>query len=270
MESAVLDLMSNTTPDIGLNLDSVKVDYPIYDSNATLMQRRLLNLVSLGRAHRKLGNIHVVQALKDITIDFLPGSAVGLIGRNGAGKSTMLKLLAGVLEPSLGTISRRGSITALLTINSGMEIELDGYENIRRLGLLRGFTVAEIEAMTPDVVAFAQLGDFISLPIRTYSSGMRMRLAFGIATLGTPDILLIDEVFGAGDQSFLARAHERISGLLERSKIIVLSTHSTELIREFCTSCLYLEQGEIRAHGETGEVLELYEKDSRRAQRKTA
>ena len=134
----------------------------------------------------------------------------------------------------------------------------------------RGFIAAEIEIMTPDVVAFALLGYFIPLPVRTYSAGMRMLLAFGITTLGTPDILLIDKVFSARDQSFLARARDRISALLERSKIIVLSTHFTGVIREFCTNCLYLEQGDIRAYGETGEFLELYEKDSGRTQRKAA
>lgn len=259
--------MNDNMTEIGVSLNQVKVDYPIYDSNAQVFQRRILKLVSFGRFHGKLGSIHVVHALKEISFELGAGSSVGLIGRNGAGKSTLLKLMAGVLEPTSGKISRRGDITALLTINSGMENEFDGYQNIRRVGLLRGFTAREMDDMTPEIVDFAQIGDFISLPIRTYSAGMRMRLAFAIATVGTPDILLIDEVFGAGDRGFLTNARKRIGALLERSRSIVLSSHSVGLIREFCTSCIYLERGEIRAHGDTEDVLKLYEKDVRKAQK---
>jgi homopolymeric O-antigen transport system ATP-binding protein len=257
--------MNDQPTEIGVSLHRAKVDYPIYDSNAQVFQRRILNIASFGRFHRKLGSIHVVHALKEISFELRAGSSVGLIGRNGAGKSTMLKLLAGVLEPTSGKISRRGDITALLTVNSGMENEFDGYQNIRRIGLLRGFTAAEIDDMTPEIVEFAEIGDFISLPVRTYSAGMRMRLAFAIATVGTPDILLIDEVFGAGDRWFLTKARRRIGALLERSRSIVLSSHSVGHIREFCTSCLYLEQGEIRAHGETDDVLKVYNEDIKRS-----
>jgi ABC-type polysaccharide/polyol phosphate transport system ATPase subunit len=148
-----------------------------------------------------------------------------------------------------------------------MENEFDGYQNIRRVGLLRGFSIQEIEQMTPEIVEFAQIGEFMSLPVRTYSAGMRMRLAFAIATVGTPDVLLIDEVFGAGDRWFMTNARNRIASMLERSRCIVMSSHALSHIREFCTSCIYLEQGEIRAHGATDDVLDVYEKDLVRAQR---
>ena len=253
--------MSVPTSPIGITLEGVVVDYPLFDASAQNLQKRLLNIASFSRVRQTLGTVHVVHALKGISFDLKAGSSVGLIGRNGAGKSTLLKLMAGVLEPIRGRISRRGNITSILTIGSGMEQELDGYQNIRRIGLLRGFSIKEIEAMTPEIVAFAQLGDFLRLPVRIYSSGMRMRLAFAIATVGTPDILLIDEVFGAGDNYFKVRAKERISRLLSRSKIFVLSSHSVNLIREFCTTCLYLDAGQIRAYGETEEIMSLYEAD---------
>jgi lipopolysaccharide transport system ATP-binding protein len=254
----------------GIRLEKVTVDYPLYDSNAQVMQRRLVNLASFGRFQANLGNIKIIHALKGVSFDLTPGSAVGLIGRNGAGKSTLLKVMAGILEPSDGTIRRRGSITSLLTIGSGMELELDGYQNIRRIGLLRGFTLEEIDAVTEEIVEFAQLGDFISLPMRTYSSGMRMRLGFSIATVGTPDILLIDEVFAAGDSLFMQRARQRISRLLERSKSLVFSSHSAGLVREFCATCIYLQHGEIRAYGKTEEVLERYQADLERMRREYA
>ena len=237
------------------------MDYPLFGAGAQTLQKRLLNVASFGRLQRDVGTIHVVNALKDFSFDLKPGSSVGLIGRNGAGKSTLLRLMAGVLEPTRGRISRRGRIQALLTIGSGMEAELDGYQNIRRVGLLRGFPRAEIEAVIPEIVAFAQLGEFMARPVRTYSSGMRVRLAFAIATIGTPDILLIDEVFGAGDGSFRDRAQERIKALLSRSKIIVFSTHAGSVVREFCGTCLYLERGRIKAYGETEEILNFYADD---------
>ena len=247
--------------EIGISLKNVGVDFPIYGSNAQVMQRRLLNFASFGLAKLSLGEIRVVHALNDISFELEPGSALGLIGQNGAGKSTLLKVMAGVLEPTVGDIDRRGDITSLLTISSGMESELDGYQNIRRVGLLRGFTPNQIEAMTEEIIEFANLGDFISLPVRTYSSGMRMRLGFAIATVGTPDILLVDEVFGAGDSLFMQRARQRITALLTRSKSIVLSSHSTLLIKEFCTTCLYLQQGRVRAYGATEDVLAEYTED---------
>ncbi len=253
--------MSEPMPPIGIAIDRVAVDYPLFGAGAQTLQKRLLNVASFGRLQRDVGTIHVVNALKDLTFDLKPGSSVGLIGRNGAGKSTLLRLMAGVLEPTRGRISRRGKIQALLTLASGMEGELDGYQNIRRIGLLRGFPRAEIEAVTPEIVAFAQLGEFMALPVRTYSSGMMVRLAFAIATIGTPDILLIDEVFGAGDGLFRRRAQERIKALLSRSKSIVFSSHAGNLIREFCGTCLYLERGRIKAYGETEEILNLYRDD---------
>ncbi len=265
MESSVLDSMSDSPLEIGAILKKVRVDYPIYDSNSQVLQRKLLSLATFGRKQTELGNIHVVHALKDVSFELRAGSSVGLIGRNGAGKSTMLKLLAGVLEPTSGQITRAGNITALLTINSGMENEFDGYQNIRRVGLLRGFSAEQIDAMVPEIVEFAQIGEFMSLPVRTYSAGMRMRLAFAIATVGTPDVLLIDEVFGAGDRWFVTNARKRIVAMLERSRCIVLSSHSLNQIREFCTSCIYLEHGEIRAQGDTRDVLAEYEGDMRRA-----
>ena len=256
--------MKNTSLDIGIKLNQVDVDYPLFDAGAQDLQRRLMNLISLKMIQSSHTPVKVVNALRKITFNLEPGKAVGLIGRNGAGKSTLLRVMAGVMEPSRGEVTRKGEITALLSIGAGMEAELNGYQNIFRFGLLRGFSVEEIEKLTPEVVEFAQLGDFINLPIRTYSSGMKMRLAFGIATVGTPDILLIDEVFGVGDNQFKIRAQKRIGDLLSRSKIIVISSHADSLIREFCENCIYLENGQIKAYGKTDEMMKLYQADQSR------
>ena len=242
-------------------LDHVAVNYPIYGGNTRNLQTYLWNVVWNRHGERQDNGIKVVRALKDISLGIERGTSLGLIGMNGAGKTTLLKLMAGVLEPSRGHIERNGNINALLNIGSGMETDLSGYENIRRVGLLRGFSPAEIEDMTPGIVEFADIGKFMTLPVRTYSSGMRMRLSFAIATSGTPDVLLIDEVFNAGDSAFRARASKRIRDLVFRSKTFVLSSHSTELIREFCSTCLYLERGTVKDYGATDGVMKTYEVD---------
>ena len=251
--------MSGPKSSIGISLQQVVVDYPLFDASAKNLQKRLLNMANFSRLRGTPSVTRVVHALKEISFNLEAGHSVGLIGRNGAGKSTLLKLMGGIIEPTRGKITRRGRIISLLTLGSGMQEDLDGYQNIRRLCLLRGFSIREIAAITPEIEEFAQIGDFMTLPVRTYSAGMRMRLAFAIATVGTPDILVIDEVFSAGDSSFRKRAKERISGFLSRSKIIVLSSHSGMFIRQFCATCLYLEAGQIKAYGETDKVLSLYE-----------
>ena len=253
--------MNEINKSIGVSLKNVVVNYPLFDSGTQNLRKRIIKIISFGHFQKDLGNVRIVKALKNISFDLKPGNSVGIIGRNGAGKSTLLKLMAGVLEPTSGEVSRSGIITSILTAGSGMEFELDGYQNIRRVGLLRGFSLKEVEEMMPEVVEFSQLGDFLSLPVRTYSSGMRMRLAFAIATVGAPDVLLIDEVFGAGDASFQERARDRISRLLKRSKCVVFSSHSDSLVREFCTNCLYLDEGRIKAYGETDEIIKYYEND---------
>ncbi len=261
--------MNHTATPIGINLEQVDVEYPLFDAGAQDLQRRIVNLVTFKKVKPSFTPVKVVNALKNISFRLDPGSAVGLIGRNGSGKSTLLKVMAGVMEPSRGSIWRCGKINAILTIGSGMESELNGYQNIQRLGLLWGLSVEEIRGLVPDIIEFSQLGDFIYLPVRTYSSGMRMRLAFAIATVGTPDILLIDEVFGVGDSQFRERAKQRISKLLQRSRIVVISSHADDLIREFCTRCLYLENGRIKAYGDTDEVIKLYHADQKQQQNHT-
>ena len=148
-------------------------------------------------------------------------------------------------------------------MGNGMSPELDGYQNIRRVGLLRGFSRSELDKLETEIVQFADIGRAISLPLRTYSSGMRVRLSFAIATAGKPDILLIDEVFGAGDARFREKAHERMERLISETKIFVFSTHSKSLIKEFCSECIYLEKGQIKAFGPTDDVLKRFRQDVR-------
>jgi ABC-type polysaccharide/polyol phosphate transport system ATPase subunit len=257
--------MTNANTNDCIVLDHVKVDYPIYNANAKVLRNQLARTVNLRGSNRFGDDFRIVNALKDVSFKLKVGASVGVIGLNGAGKSTLLKLMAGVLEPNRGHVNRTGKINAILNIASGFEPELTGYQNIRRVGLLRGFSKTEIEALTPEIIEFSGLGDFILLPVRTYSAGMRVRLSFSIATAGAPDVVLIDEVFNAGDAEFRERASARITGLMARSQAFVFSSHSLGLIREFCNQCLYLERGRVKACGDLDDVIDLYLADTKAA-----
>ena len=187
----------------------------------------------------------VINALKDITLSIRDGDRIGLIGHNGSGKSTFLRLLARIYEPLSGDIQINGCVSPLLDIMQGIEAELTGYENILTRGTILGLTRKQIREKTQEIIELSGLGDYLAMPLRTYSSGMKVRLAFSISTSIDPDILLIDEVFGAGDAGFMDKARKKMVSLLNQSSIVVMATHSDELIQEFCNKALLMEGGRI-------------------------
>ncbi|CAN0566681.1 unnamed protein product, partial [Laminaria digitata] len=182
-------------------------------------------------------------ALEGITLDLRDGDRVGLIGHNGSGKSTLLRTMAGIYQPARGTIQIEGRVSTVFGLGAGLEPELTGYENIVRMAMMLGASRAAAEATVPDVEAFSELGDFLKVPVRTYSDGMRTRLSFGVATAAHPDILLVDEVFGAGDAEFQEKAQRRMAEFVEKSSIFVLASHSDRLIQTFCNTRLALLHG---------------------------
>jgi ABC-type polysaccharide/polyol phosphate transport system ATPase subunit len=186
------------------------------------------------------------------------GDRVGIIGHNGAGKSTMLRVLAGIYQPSQGLIRIDGRVSPLFNTSPGMDIDDTGYENIVTCGLMLGMTRAEIKRKLPEIEAFTELSDYLSLPARTYSSGMHVRLGFAIATAIDPEILLLDEGLGAGDARFAMRAAQRVEALIGRSSIMVLASHSDDLIRQMCNRTILLKRGRVVADGATEDVLDLY------------
>jgi lipopolysaccharide transport system ATP-binding protein len=201
----------------------------------------------------------VVSALNDISFLAEHGDRIGLIGHNGAGKSTMLRAIAGVYEPVRGSISICGRVSSLIDLSLGMDMEATGYENIRIRSLLLGMSSAEIAARSDEIGEATELGDFLSMPIRTYSSGMFLRLAFAIATSIVPDILLMDEWIGAGDASFVKKAQNRLMELLGRTGILFLASHSDAIIKDYCTRVIWMEKGSVRADGRPDDVLREYE-----------
>ena len=197
-------------------------------------------------------------ALRHVNIRLEHGESLGVIGPNGAGKSTLLLALAGILQPSEGAIRTFGRVSTLLTLGAGFEQELSGRDNIDLVGAFLGIDHQQIVAITPSIIEFADIGPFIDAPVKTYSTGMKARLGFAIATAITPDILLLDEVLGTGDQTFRARSQARVRELIDRAKAIVLVTHDLTFVTEFCNRAILIERGQVIREGQPAEIVKLY------------
>ncbi len=241
-----------------IDLQAVSVEFPIYNVNARSFKKSFLRLATGGSIMQDANQHVVIKALNELTLSFRHGDQVGLIGHNGSGKSTLLRLLANIYEPTQGRIAIDGRVSPMLDLMPGIETELTGYENIKIRGSLLGLSKKEIRDNMNEITELTGLGDYLNMPIRTYSSGMMVRLAFAISACNQPDILLIDEVFGAGDADFMQRARNKMISLLNKSSIVVMATHSDDLIKEFCNKTLLLEGGRIKYFGDTQTALNLY------------
>jgi ABC-type polysaccharide/polyol phosphate transport system ATPase subunit len=197
-------------------------------------------------------------ALRHIDFTIEHGESLGVLGPNGAGKSTLLLALAGILDPDEGSIRLSGRVLSLLTLGAGFEMEVSGRENIALIGAFMGIRHRVMRELTPSIIEFADIGPFIDAPVRTYSSGMRARLGFAIATAIAPDILLLDEVLGTGDEEFRGRSQQRIRDLVARAKAIVLVTHDLNTVTEFCNRAILMEFGQVLYQGTPEETVEFY------------
>ncbi len=240
-----------------ISVEGASVDFPIYHGNSRSLKKTVLAAAS-GRLGEDRQHRVVVQALRDVSFSLCPGDRLGLIGGNGAGKTTLLRTLAGIYEPVAGRVHVQGSVGVLLDANLGMNTDLSGRENIMLRGLYNGMLKAEVAAMEADVQDFADLGEFLDLPVRFYSSGMVVRLAFALATAIRPQILLMDEWFLAGDASFMDKARTRMETLVRGAEILVLSSHMEGVMLEWATRVIWLDQGRVREDGPAREVLKRY------------
>ena len=240
-------------------LDNVITEFPIYGTRLSL-RNAIIGRVVGGKLQRQgdAGGLVVVRALDNVSLTVNHGDQLGIIGHNGAGKSTMLRVLAGIYQPSHGSIRIEGHVSPLFNVSPGLVLDDTGYENVITCGLLLGMTRDEIERKLPEIEAFSELSDYLALPVRSYSTGMLVRLGFAIATAIDPEILLLDEGLGAGDARFAEQAAKRVEGLIERSSIMVLASHSDDLIRRMCNRAILLDHGRIIADGPAEEVLEVY------------
>ncbi|MPR08714.1 ABC transporter ATP-binding protein [Microvirga tunisiensis] len=239
-----------------IKLRNVSIDYPIYDAGSRSLKNAVLRSVG-GSISSDYGRINIA-ALSNVSLTLKEGERLGVLGHNGAGKSTLLRVLAGVYEPTIGHAQISGRVSSLTDLTMGMDPDATGYENIYLRGIFLGMSRAEIQSKIPEIENFTELGEYLSLPMRTYSSGMFVRLAFAIATANLPDILIMDEMIGAGDANFAKKMSARSQEFVASSKIVVLASHDPATIRSVCTRAIRLSSGNIVQDGPVEEVLEAY------------
>lgn len=241
-----------------INLQSVSVEFPVYDVSARSFKKNFLRMATGGAVVQDANKHILVNALKNITINIHHGDQIALLGHNGAGKSTFLKLLANIYEPTRGEMTIEGVVSPMLNLIQGIETELTGYENIIFRATLLGLKRSHIKKKIEEIISLSGLGDYLAMPVRTYSSGMMVRLAFAISTSIQPDILLIDEIFGAGDKDFMEKAMHKMASLVKNSSIVIIASHSESLLTQFCNKGILLEAGEIKYFGSIENALALY------------
>jgi ABC-type polysaccharide/polyol phosphate transport system ATPase subunit len=241
-----------------LRLQGVGVDFPLYQGGSRSLKKAILSASSRGNVARDAHERITVHALSDLSLRIEGGQRVGLLGTNGAGKTTLLRVLAGIFEPTRGRIRLGGRISALLNVSVGLNFDATGRENILLRGLYMGMQLNKMREHVDEIIEFAELGDHIDMPVRTYSSGMMVRLAFAISTCVPPEILLMDEWLSAGDARFLTKAKNRMTSFVSRSDILVLASHSMELLLEWCHSGILLDHGQIVSMGPIADVVAAY------------
>lgn len=249
--------VARALPDALIEVRDVSVLFPLYHGSSRSLKKMVVAAAS-GRLAQDQQQRVVVRALSNINLRLQSGDRLGLVGSNGAGKTTLLRVLAGIYEPVLGGLRVRGSLNALLDPNLGMNMDLTGRENILLRGLYNGLPRSAVPRLEEDVIEFAELADFIDLPVRIYSAGMVVRLGFALATAIKPQILLMDEWFLAGDAAFLEKARLRLEEMVRGADILVLSSHQVDIVKNWCTRVVWLDQGHVLADGPTEEVLDRY------------
>jgi ABC-2 type transport system ATP-binding protein len=241
---------------ISIRTEGACVDFPIFDAKSRSLKKTVMGLV--GGSIATTGRVPIIEALRDVTLDLQHGARVGLVGHNGAGKSTLLRLLSGIYEPTRGTAVINGRVAPVFDLGVGMDPEISGFENIMIRGLFLGMSRKQMESRVDDIADFTELGDFLRMPLRTYSTGMRVRLALGVVTSIDPEILLLDEGIGAVDAAFLEKSKKRLSELVERSGLLVFASHSDEFLRDLCDTAIWMEHGQIKQYGDLEDVLRAY------------
>lgn len=241
-----------------IHLENVDVDFPIFNASSLSLKNRVLKAVTGGRISTRHDGHVVVRGLDGINLHIESGERLGIVGHNGAGKTTLLRVLSGIYHPTGGRVDIRGHCTSLININLGIDAEATGRENIMLRGTLMGLSPRQINAMMDEVIEFSGLGEFIDMPFRTYSSGMQMRLAFSVSTTVRPQILIMDEWLSTGDLDFKLRAKQRMNDIVDSTEILILASHSRDLLMGNCNRVIWLEQGKIKMDGPAAQIGELY------------
>jgi ABC-2 type transport system ATP-binding protein len=250
------ELSMDTSTPVAIDVRKLGVRYSLRFTRKTTLRKSFTNLLTRNTGEQSFW------ALREVDFRLVNGESLAIIGPNGAGKSTLLQVLAGIITPSEGVVDVRGHISSLLTLGAGFDQELTGRENVRLAGAFMGIAHSEMGERTPAIIEFADLGAFIDAPLKTYSSGMRARLGFAIATSVDPDVLLLDEVLSTGDQVFREKSKARVLDLVKQAKAIVLVTHDMHWVTEFCNRAILLEKGRVIAEGNPDEVVAIHQDHS--------
>jgi ABC-type polysaccharide/polyol phosphate transport system ATPase subunit len=237
-----------------IELDNVSLDYELESDDSYSLKNAILNFYLKSQAPKR----KYFRALNNITLDINAGEKIGILGHNGAGKTTFLRLISGIFYPTAGAIKIHKKVSPILDFGTGFEQHLTGIENIALRLMLLGLSYKEAQDKIPEIVEFAEIGKFIHQPVRTYSSGMFLRLAFATSTAIHPDILVADEIIGTGDINFAQKAKRRIEEFLSRDCTMILSSHDMELVKNFCNRIIWLDKGVVRADGNVDDVLNQY------------
>lgn len=223
----------------------IVVEFPILENSHRSLKKAVLNLTTGGRIGQDAGRHSVVTAIDSLSFSFREGDRIGLVGHNGSGKTTLLRVLSGVYAPVRGELKVRGKIASLLDVSMGLDPDATGFENIYLRGILDGLSPRAIKSRIDEIADFSELGEYLNLPVRTYSSGMMLRLAFAISTSVEADILLMDEWLSVGDAEFSAKAARRLDSLVGKASILVLASHNPQLLSNVCTRIIRLEHGRM-------------------------
>ncbi len=238
-----------------IKLTNVDLDYFVYSLRSQSLRSAVFNLAVGGKMYKAAGDVAAVKALADISLEINEGDRIALVGHNGSGKTTLLKVIAGIYHPTRGELEIDGDITSMIAINAGIDLEATGLRNIHKLGLMRRLPRKVIDTRVDAIAEFSGLGDFLHLPVRTYSAGMQARLMFSVATEFEADILVLDEWLSAGDADFVKKASLRMQKMVEEAKIVVLATHDLELVKRVCNRVCELKGGRIAFLGTTEDWL---------------
>ncbi len=240
----------NGRGEVHLTVSNLHLDFTVYSLRAQSIRTAVMNAAVGGRLLKDRNDQVTVRALKDVSFSLRAGDRLGIMGHNGSGKTTLLKVLAGIYPPTHGRVDASGTVSSLIDIGHGLDLESNAIDNIRVLGALRLIPLKHMDALVPEILDFADLGPYAYLPVKTYSAGMQLRLLFAVATSFYPDILILDEWLGAGDAGFMAKAATRMGQVVENAKIIVLASHAPDLIHQNCNKLLVLDHGAIAYLGD--------------------
>lgn len=235
-----------------ISVDNISMNYRMTDGGIISLKEYVTQKIQ-GKV-----KIREYQALRDVSFDVYPGEVIGIIGKNGAGKSTLLKIISGILKPSKGSVTVRGNIVPMLELGSGFDMDLTGRENILLNGAILGYSEEYLRNKMKDIIIFSELGPFIEVPVRTYSSGMIARLAFSIATEVKPQILIVDEILAVGDEAFQAKSHARMMELMGEKTTVLFVSHNTRQVKEMCNRVIWLDGGRVKSVGPAEEICDSY------------